>query len=178
MRKFELNSKETLTFEVESRPIYAVRRDQQIYLFLSLILLAGTVFFGYAYWQFDETMYIVLMLIFGLSFIGGFSYYSYKIVQALRQAGQKKYLLTDSRLVTVDKNNEIIKEILLNKIKRVDLEQYGVNTGTILINKKIDVSRKGLKKQRKSTKPVYSADTYILESINNVKRLTNLLNNR
>lgn len=172
MAEFKLNLREKLVDSFQSKPIYLAKRDYQIYLVLSLILFLGGGFFTYSYFKFQEAMYIVLTLIFTLSGVGGLLFYLFKLFSATKLSGVKKYYLTDTRLVITNQDDHIIREILLNRIKRVDVEKYGFNTGTIILNKRIDQSRKAQLKQRKTLRPVYSPETVLIESIGNLKRVT------
>lgn len=172
MAEFKLNVKENLVDSFESKPVYLARRDYQIYFILSLVLILGGGFFVYSYLNLDEAMYLVLAFIFFLAAVGTLSYYVFNVVNARKKTGDKKYYLTNIRLVITNNDNQVIRELLLNKVKRVDVEKYGFNKGTIILNKKIDQRRKGQLKQRKTLKPVYSSETFLIESVGNLKRLT------
>ena len=77
----------------------------------------------------------------------------------------KKNFITNVRLVVVNKDNDILKEMFLSKIYHTMTEKVAGKSYDVIINPKEETDPKRLRRHR-SNKPLYTNDTLILRAIN------------
>lgn len=175
MAKFQLNQKETLAIHCVSEPVLESNKKTRIYVIISVLLAVLGGFFIYAAVSNSEPIYYVLAAVSLLSAIGFLIYYLAIRQQNAKLKGQYHYYITNIRLVIADGNEMVLKELLLSKIKRIDIEKNGRNSGTVYINRKIDDSAKARLKQRQTNMPVYTNDTFVLSNIRHLNQAVDFL---
>lgn len=175
MNKFKLNEKEKLVEKVEGNPSLVKMKNSVIFLLLAVLTMIGSVFFFYIAKSEKVEMYNIIGIVFLLGGIGLLLYHVYNVSQAKKLKGSVSYYITSSRLVVVDKDDVVVKELLLSRIKKIDTELVKRNAGYLYINPKIDNSQKGRNKSRSTGNTVYTKDTIILEGISNISKIKELL---
>lgn len=161
---FKLYPSEELIIETESNPKFGEHKKSKYLLVVGVVLAIVAAFYYYA-----SSQDFILQLVFWFSLIASiisFTAYFYKMSQANKLKGQKKYYLTSRRVVETDNENNITREMLLAKIKRVIVDPLSKNSGDVVINPR-DLSAeeaykqnlKGVKKQK------YAKESFIIENI-------------
>lgn len=165
---FKLYPSEELIIETEFDPTIKERKNSRYLLVIAAILVVVAVFYRFAS---DQDM--ILNAVFWASVAGiviSLIAYAYKLYKAGQKKGSLKYYLTSRRIVEVDKNNNINREMLKNKVKRVEFEKIISNAGDVIINPKpISPQEAAKQKRKKKEKSEYSKDTFVIKSIKNAK---------
>ncbi|MEA5017399.1 MAG: hypothetical protein VB009_01620 [Erysipelotrichaceae bacterium] len=163
MKKYELNPKEEVKQELIINVLNQKRKQNQILLLGIIAGIVITWFFFYVMTSIPSfyPLFLIVLLITGI----GIFIYIFSFINGLKSRNNERYYITNVRVVAVNKNNEIIKEIYLSKIYRTITEKILGNTYDIIINPKEETDLKKLRKHNKS-KPLYTADTMILRAVN------------
>lgn len=172
---FKLYPSEELIIETETNPRIDERKKSRYLLVMAIILVFIAIFYRYAS---DQDW--ILISIFAISVIGivvSLIAYSYKLYNAGKEKGSLKYYLTSRRIVETDATGSINREMLLVKVKRVDVEYITGKAGNVIINPKAlspqeqyRLSLKGVKDKQ------YSKETFVIKSIANAKEFAKVLN--
>ncbi len=161
---FKLYPSEELIIETETNPTIDERKKSRYLLIMGLILVFTGLFYRYA-----SAQDWVLSIIFWVSIIGvviSLSAYIFKIYDAGKLKGSKKYYLTSSRVVETDANGKVKKEILLSKIKRVELIKIVGKAGDVVINPKPQSPQEAQKQRLKGdVVSKYAKETFVVKSI-------------
>ena len=173
MKKFEVNPKEELLKEAKHygglESLYQHRGD--VYIILAMVVIGG--FFYYV--SNDIKAFITLVWLTVIVVVICIIHYVGSYIIAKKEDGKEKYYITSVRVIIADEKDVIKKELVNNRIKKVELEKRFLGGSTIYINKKEDTSRKGKVKQFKSKKAVYTSDTFILDFIKNGAEIQRIL---
>lgn len=171
---FKLHPSEEMVLEVKSDVSLKARKKSRYLLVLAFILLAVALFYRFASKQDD-----ILLAVFWISLVGSILS-SIAYISALSKAKKteeaKTYYITSTRVVEVDANGELVRDILRNRIKRVEVELISGKAGDVLINPRELSAEKKYKKELKGEQGnLYSKDTFIINSVQNANEFASLL---
>ncbi len=163
---FKLYPSEKSILTVDSLPSLTERKKSIYLVFLAIMFIAV----NYA----SSQDFVLNAVFWGASVASVVSLLVYiiKMLNAKKLDGKVKYYVTSTRVVAVDENDKVVREILRNKIKRVDVEYISGKSGDVIINPRDLSPQKRYQKELKGqTNRLYSKDTFILEGLKNADEL-------
>lgn len=172
---FKLYPSEKSILTVDSLPSLTERKKSIYLVFLAIMFIAVAIFYNYA----SSQDFVLNAVFWGASVASVVSLLVYiiKMLNAKKLDGKVKYYVTSTRVVAVDENDKVVREILRNKIKRVDVEYISGKSGDVIINPRDLSPQKRYQKELKGqTNRLYSKDTFILEGLKNADELVKELN--
>ncbi|NLY62846.1 MAG: hypothetical protein GX074_03205 [Erysipelothrix sp.] len=170
---YQLYPNEQLELEVESIPHLKAGRRSRYLLWLGFILVAVALFYSYA----SKQDFILNIITIG-SIIGAIiCFVAYFIAIANGKKNEKfTYYITDRRVIQIDQDNKLVKEVLRNKIKRVLVEPVTANKGSVIINpRKLDAQTKYKNELKGNTTQKYTKDTFIIEDVSKLAEIENII---
>jgi len=163
MKKYELNPKEVIKFELKPNVFDQERKNKRI-LLLGVLSSAAVTWFFYYVNQSIVSFYplvIVMAVITGIALI----FYCYGLIKGILKITDVRYIITNVRVMVVNKDDVVLKEVLISKINKTISEKVVGGSYNLTINPKDETDPKKLR-NHKGKKPLYTADTMILEAIN------------
>lgn len=167
---FKLYPSEKSILEVGSYPSLNERKKSRYLLFLAIMFVGVAIFYNYA----SSQDFVLNAVFWGAALASVISLLTYimKMIQAKKADNKIKYYVTSTRVVAVDENDKVIREILRNKIKRVDIEYITGKSGDLIINPRELSPQKRYQKELKGQRDrLYSKDTFILEGLKNADEM-------
>ncbi|MDD2591598.1 MAG: hypothetical protein PHP11_04240 [Erysipelotrichaceae bacterium] len=163
MKKYELNPKEEIKVELRPNVFDQERSKNQILL---LGIVAGAIITWFFYYVMTSIssfypLFLIMLLITGIASI----IYLYSLIKGIKGISNERYIVTNVRLVVVNNDNEVLKEVYLSKIFRTITNKVAGKSYDVIINPKLESDPKRLRHHR-SSKPLYTNDTLILHAIN------------
>lgn len=155
---------EQLVLEAKSDPTFDERKKSRYILVIGIIFILVAIFYRYA-----SAQDWILSLVFYFSTFAAIislGLYFYKIFTASKGRGKRNYYITSTRLVETDDMGKINREILLNKIKRIEVNLITGKAGDVIINPR-DLSPQEDYKNRLKGRldKQYAKDTFVVKSI-------------
>lgn len=163
MKKYELNPKEEVKVELIPN-VFDQERSKNRVLLLGVIAGAIITWFFYYVMTTISSFYPLFLMMLLLTGIGA-AIYLYGFIKGLKGNYGEKYIVTNVRLVMVNKDNDVLKEIYLSKIYYTLTEKVAGSSYNVIINPKEETDPKRLRRHR-SNKPLYTNDTMILKAVN------------
>jgi len=163
MKKYELNPKEVIKFELKPNVFDQERKNKRI-LLLGVISGAVVTWFFYYINQSVTNFYplvIVMAVITGIALV----FYCYGLIKGVLKITDIRYIITNVRVMIVNRDDDVLKETLISKINKTICEKVVGGSYNLTINPKEETDPKKLR-NHKGKKPLYTADTMILEAIN------------
>ena len=165
MKKYVLNPKEELLLECKPNTMSQARKNNRAIIIGTLFLIVLCAFFLYVM-KSIPSFYPLLVLI-GLIAAAGVIYYVSALIQGAR-GSELTYRITNIRVLEVDAENNVRKEVYLNDIRKVTLEKVSGRLYDVVINPKEETNPTKLRRHF-SSRPLYTADTMILEAVDGEK---------
>lgn len=163
---FKLYPSEESILVVKSDPVVEVKRKSRYLLVLGVILLAVGVFY-----QFASTQDYVLLAVAWAALIGGVGSivaYFLQVAKAKKNGKVFTYYITNTRVVKVDENDQVDKEVVRAKIKRVVVENVTGKSGNVIINPRELSAQDRYKQELKGeVASTYTKDTFVVSNIKN-----------
>ncbi len=168
MKQFVLNQKEKLMYECHPDLLAVMLVKSKIYIY-------ATIFFALLAWFFlfvmtNNPVFMPIMVICVTVLLVCLLKFTYLLFIANQQQNKKKYIITDVRVMVVDKNNEILQEVFHTKIKTIQIHKLYGDTGSVYLNKKEEMTKNRVKKV------IYTPSTIILEGVN-LSKVNQILSN-
>lgn len=172
---FKLYPSEELIIETETNPKIDERKKSGYLLVVAIILVFTAIFYRYASAQDWILTSIFWISIFGI--VISLVAYAYKLYVAGKDKGSIKYYLTSRRVVETDASGRVTNELLLAKVKRINVEKIMGTSGNVIINPK-DLSPQEQQRQRLkgTTEKLYSKDSFVIRSIPNAQSFADAIN--
>lgn len=171
---FKLNPSEELVIEVTSSPSAEAKKKSRYLIVMGVVLIGVAIFYNYASNQ-DS----ILSFIFWAAALGAvisFIAYFVTIHNAKKKNETFKYVITNRRIVQVDETESVIREVLRNKVKRVDVVYLSGGTGSIIINPREISAQERYKRELKGESgDMYTKDTFIISHINSVDKIATII---
>lgn len=172
---FKLHPSEELELEVKSNPTVKARTRSRYLIVLGFVLLVVAFFYRFASAQ--DTILMAIAWGSGVGAVLSFIGYFYSVSKARKESDVSTYYITNTRVIEIDKDGEMVRDILRNKIKRVEVDKVSGSMGDVIINPKELSKEKKYKKELKGeTGAMYSKDTFIINSIRNAQEFADKLN--
>jgi len=162
MKKYTLNPKEELRYETKPNKIDQARKANRALLFGSICAALLAWFFKYVMKSIPS--FYPLFLLIGLICAAGFVMYIAAILKAKQGEEDEKYYITNVRVVSVDKEDTVLKEVYLRSIDKIVVNKVTGKTADIVINPKEETDVTKLRKH-KSNDPLYTTDTFVLYAV-------------
>ncbi len=171
---FNLYPSEEIVYEVSSDPVLKVKKRSRYLLVLFVILLAVALFYNYA-----SAQDFVLNAVFWVALFGAFISlvaYIVTVSNAKKKEDKFKYVITNTRIVQVNEEGKVVKEILRNKVKRVDTVNITSNSGSIVINPRELSPQDRYKRELKGEHgTMYTKDTFIISDVKNLEKIIEII---
>ncbi len=171
---FKLNPSEELVVEVTSSPAAEAKKRSRYLIVLGIVLIAVAIFYKYASAQ-DS----ILNFIYWASLLGAiisFVAYFVSIINAKKKEETYKYVITNRRIVQIDLEGNVVREILRSRVKRVDVQHLSAGAGNIVINPRAVNAQERYKRELKGqTEDMYTKDTFIITHINGVDKIAKII---
>ena len=165
MKKYVLNPKEELLLECKPDTLSQARKNNRAILIGTIFLILLSLFFLYVM-KSIPSFYPLLVLI-GLIAVAGVIYYINGLIRGAK-GSDLTYCITNIRVVIVDSDNNIRKEVYLNDIRKINLDKVTGKLYDVVINPKEETNPTKLRRHF-SNRPLYTADTVILEAVDGQK---------
>ena len=134
MKKYELNPKEEVKVELIPN-VFDQERSKNRVLLLGVMAGAVITWFFYYVMTSISSFYPLFLMMLLLTGIGG-AIYLYGFIKGLNGKYSEKYIITNVRLVVVNKDNDILKEMFLSKIYHTMTEKVAGKSYDVIINPK------------------------------------------
>lgn len=161
---FKLYPNEELIIEAETNPRLDEHKKSRYLLVVALILFLTALFYDYA-----RTQDFVLSAVFWvaiMAMVASLAAYGYKMYAAGKEKGSIKYYLTSTRIVAADKTGKVIREMLLARVKRVEIDKITGKAGDVIINpKNLSPQEEYKLKLRGDNEKKYAKETFVIKSI-------------
>lgn len=171
---FKLNPSEELVIEVTSSPAAEAKKKSRYLIVMGIVLIGVAVFYRYASSQDSILNFIFWAAVIGavLSFVA----YFVAIYNANKKEQKFKYVITNRRIVQVDEDGNAVREVLRNKVKRVDVQYLSAGSGSIVINPREISAQERYKRELKGEYgDMFTKDTFIISHINNVDKIATII---
>lgn len=101
-----------------------------------------------------------------MAMVASLAAYGYKMYAAGKEKGSIKYYLTSTRVVAADKTGKVIREMLLARVKRVEIDKITGKAGDVIINpKNLSPQEEYKLKLRGDNEKKYAKETFVIKSI-------------
>lgn len=172
---FKLYPSEELIIKDETNPRIDEQKKSRYLLITGIILILVAIFYRYA-----SAQDWILTAVFWVSIVGAIislGAYVYKLYNAGKEKGSLLYYVTSRRIVETDAEDNINREMLLSRVKRVDKESTVRKAGNVIINRKELSSQDEYKQRLKgSQEKQYAKETFVIKSITNVDKFAEAIN--
>lgn len=171
---FNLHPSEEIVYEVSSDPVLKVKKRSRYLLVLFVVLLAVAVFYNYA-----SAQDFVLNAVSWVSLLGAIiSILAYFVTlnNAKKKEDKFKYVITNARIVQISEEGKVVREILRNKVKRIDTVNITSNSGSIVINPRELSPQDRYKRELKGEHgTMYTKDTFIISDVKNLEKIIEII---